>query len=148
MLIEDVVKEYLYDIRLRNYTERTIKGYKNNILRFSKFIADEFEIVELEEISHVHIKKYLTYLKGKGLSETYINTILKNLRSLFGYCYKEGYCVNVAKKVSWLKEKKVVIKTFTDDEIRRMIDVYSLSSYIEARNKHIMVVQEILNFVR
>lgn len=140
MLIEDVVKEYLYDIRLRNYTERTIKGYKNNILKFSRFITDEFEVEELEEVSHVHIKKYLTYLKKKGLSETYINTILKNLRSFFGYCYKEGYCVNVAKKVSWLKEKKVIIKTFTDDEIRRMIDVYSYNTYIEARNKCIMAV--------
>lgn len=79
MLIEDVVKEYLYDISLRNYTERTIKGYKNNILKFSRFITDEFEIEELEEVSHVHIKKYLTYLKEKGLSETYINTILEKV---------------------------------------------------------------------
>lgn len=30
-VIGDVYKEYIYEIRTRNYTEITIKGYKNNL---------------------------------------------------------------------------------------------------------------------
>ena len=33
MLLEDAIKEYVYEIQIRNYTPRTIKGYKNNVLR-------------------------------------------------------------------------------------------------------------------
>lgn len=138
MFLQDVIKEFIFEIKLRNYSERTIKGYKNNILKFARYMKNEFEIVEIEEISHVHIKSYLNFLKGNGLTEVYINTILKNLRSFYKYCFTEGYCLNVALKVGWLRERKTIIKTFSDDEIRKMMDVYNYSSYIHARNKCIM----------
>lgn len=31
MLINDVYREYMYEIKTKNYSERTIKGYKNNL---------------------------------------------------------------------------------------------------------------------
>ena len=140
MFLQDVIKEFIFEIKLRNYSERTIKGYKNNILKFARYMKNEFEIVEIEEISHVHIKSYLNFLKGNGLTEVYINTILKNLRSFYKYCFTEGYCLNVALKVGWLRERKTIIKTFSDDEVRKMMDVYNYSSYIHARNKCIMAI--------
>ena len=140
MFLQDVIKEFIFEIKLRNYSERTIKGYKNNILKFARYMKNEFEIVEIEEISHVHIKSYLNFLKGNGLTEVYINTILKNLRSFYKYCFTEGYCLNVALKVGWLRERKTIIKTFSDDEIRKMMDVHNYSSYIHARNKCIMAI--------
>lgn len=140
MLLEDLVKEYIYEIQIRNYTPRTIKGYKNNILRFCQFIKNEFGIVELEEVSPIHIKQYLNSLNKKGRSPIYINTILKNLRSFFQYGFNEGYCINIAKKVTWLKENKSIISTFTDSEVKRMLDYWKFSSYLHARNRCIMAV--------
>ena len=98
MLLKDVLREFLYEIQIKNYTPRTIKGYKNNLTKFFKYCESELEIVELEEITHLHIKQYLNYLKEKGITPTYINTILKNLRNFFAYCYKEGYYLNIARK--------------------------------------------------
>lgn len=138
MLLDDVFKEYLYEIKTRNYTERTIKGYKNNLNRFFSYCKTELEIIELEEITHLHIKKYLNYLKSKDLSFSYINGILKNIRSFYAYCYKEEYCLNIAKKVEFLKENKVIIKTFNDNEVRRLLEAFKMNSYINARNKCII----------
>lgn len=82
MLLEDLAKEYIYEIQIRNYTPSTIKGYKNNILRFCQFIKNEFEIVELEEVSPIHIKQYfdtgirnfeLCELKNLDVRETVIH---------------------------------------------------------------------------
>lgn len=140
LILQDVIKEFIFEIKLRNYSERTIKGYKNNILKFARYMENEFEIVEIEDITHIHIKRYLNFLKENGLTEVYINTILKNLRSFYKYCFTEGYCLNIALKVGWLRERKVIIKTFSDDEIRKMMDVYNYSSYIHARNKCIMAI--------
>lgn len=140
MFIDDVLREYIYEIRLRNYTERTIKGYKNNLNKFLTYCKNELGLSEIEEVSHLHIKQYLKELKDRGLSESYINTILKNIRSFYKYCYKEGYCLNVALKVEWLKEKNVLIETFTDAEVRRMLDVYKMNTYINARNRCIVAI--------
>ncbi|TWD91584.1 hypothetical protein FB550_12126 [Neobacillus bataviensis] len=30
MNLEDIYKEFLYDLEIKNYSPRTIKGYKNN----------------------------------------------------------------------------------------------------------------------
>lgn len=140
MLLEDAIKEYIYEIQIRNYTPRTIKGYRNNILRFNQFIKSQWGITELEEVSPVHIKQYLNSLREKGRSAVYINTILKNLRSFYQYCYTEGYCMNIAKKVIWLKQKKTVISTFNDVEVKRMLEYWKFSSYLHARNRCIMAV--------
>lgn len=140
MLLEDAIKEYVYEIQIRNYTPRTIKGYKNNVLRFSQFIKNQWGVIELEEVSPAHIKQYLSSLKDKGRSPVYINTILKNLRSFFQYCYEEGYCMNIAKKVIWLKEKKTVVSTFNDVEVKKMLEHWKFSSYLHARNRCIIAV--------
>ena len=65
MLLNDVIKEFVFEISLRNYSERAIKGYKNNLFRFAKYVEGEFRLVELEDISHIHIKSYLNYLKSQ-----------------------------------------------------------------------------------
>lgn len=36
MLIDNVYKKYIYEIRTRNYTERTIKVYKYMIVKVNK----------------------------------------------------------------------------------------------------------------
>ena len=64
---------------------------------------------------------------------------MKNIRSFFKYCYKEEYIHrNIALKVEWQKEEKTVIKTFTDEEVVRMLKVYREKKYIDIRNHCIM----------
>lgn len=38
MLLEDVLEEFIFDCKLRRLSEKTIKGYRNNNLRFFTFI--------------------------------------------------------------------------------------------------------------
>lgn len=140
MLLDNVIKEFIYEIRCKNYTEKTIKGYRNNLNKWCKYCNDELKVYELEEINQLHIKKYLNLLKNKGLSESYINTILKNIRSFYKYCVKEEYCLNTSKKVDWIKEPKKIIQTFTDVEVKKMLNYYNMRSYLGARNKCIMAV--------
>ena len=80
MLINDALKEFIFDCEIRKISPRTLKSYRNNNLRFFNYIKKEFNIMELEEFSHLHIKKYFRFLIDKGLTETYANGILKCMR--------------------------------------------------------------------
>lgn len=142
LYLEDILKEFLYHIDIQNYSKRTQKGYKNNNLAFIKYLSNEFQIDELEDIRTQHIKSYLMHLKNKGRKESYVNTILKNIRSFFNYCVEEGYITqkqNPCLNVKWMKEPKTLIKTFSDEEIVRMLNVYKLTTYMQARNKLILM---------
>lgn len=139
MLAKEALDEFRVECDLRRLTKATIKGYYNNTNLFLTFTAKHYGIVMLEEIRSQHIKKYMQYLLEKKLTASYINGILKCLRAFFKYVTAEGYIsINPAKKVNWQKEPKVVIKTFSDDEVRNLLDSYNFSTYLSARNKLIL----------
>lgn len=55
----DILKEFLYDCTMRKLSERTIKSYRNNNLAFIRFIIQEYEILEIEDINHLSVKGYI-----------------------------------------------------------------------------------------
>lgn len=138
-LLTHLLEEFLVEIQLKNYSIRTLKSAKNNNGLFLRYIESEFGITTLEKLSHVHIKAYIKYKQSLGLKPTYINSILKNLSMFFNYLQEEEYLKdNLAKKVRWQKEDKVIIKSFTDKEVGRMVKAFSYNTYLEARNKCIV----------
>ncbi|WP_252246715.1 tyrosine-type recombinase/integrase [Clostridium sp. ZBS4] len=141
MLLEDLLKEYKYDMQVRNYSKRTIKTCYNSTLKFITYCKAEFDVEEIEELLPLHLKRYITYLQELGRSEVYINSILKYLRGFFKYCVLEDYISekqNITKKVRWLREKKSMIITFTDAEVQKMIKVWDYKNFYHARNKAII----------
>lgn len=137
--LNDILEEFILELTIRNYTERTIKGYRNNNLRFFKYLKEKFEIDQLEDIKPLHIRDYMKYLKDLGRSAVYMNTILKNIRAFLKYCEEEEYIeTNPSKKVKWNREEKTLIKTFNDKEVVKMINSWNYKSYYNARNKAII----------
>lgn len=139
MLLEDVLKEFIYDCELRNLSPRTIKSYRNNNTRFFKFLEDELNITELKKVTTKQIKMYLSLLKQQKLSESYANGILKTVRSFFNYCVDEDYVSeNPAKSVKWIKEPITLITTFTDGEIIKMLKVLPNNNFLNVRNNAVL----------
>ena len=58
--------------------------------------------------------------------------------SFYKYCYQEGYSGNIASKIGWLKEEKTVIKSFSDEQVKKMLKYYKGNSFMEIRNKVII----------
>ncbi|MBU3143957.1 hypothetical protein [Clostridium sp. CF012] len=61
MQLNDVLKEFLFEIKIRNYSPKIQKGYKNNNALFHTWVDHEYKILELEDVTHLHIKQYVTY---------------------------------------------------------------------------------------
>lgn len=141
MLAMECLSEFKAECELRRMSKRTIKGYYNNNARCLRFVEGEFGITEIEQIKTAHLKAFFQYLIGQGLSTTYGNGILKGVRAFFKYVADEDYVTtNPALKVRWQKEGKVLINTFSDDEVKRMISAFSIKTYMQARNKLILAV--------
>ncbi len=139
MQINDVLQEFLFDLEVKNYSKKTIKGYRNNNNLFFNYLKNEFNIDEIQELKTIHIKNYFLFLKKRGLRPTYINSILKNIRAFCVYSVEEEYIKeNPADKVKWQREGKVIINTFSSDEIVNMLKVYKFTTYLKARNKTIL----------
>ena len=104
LLLKNLLEEFLLEIKLKNYSPRTLISVRNNNLLFLSYLESEFGITTLEKLSHVHIKSYIKYKQSLGLKPTYINSILKNMSMFFRYLQDEEYIeANLAKKVRWQK---------------------------------------------
>ena len=133
MLLKELLQEYLLELQIKNCSSTTIKSYKGNLTRFIDFLELD---LDLEEVKTRHIKEYIINLQSKGLKATYINTILKHIRSLFAYAVEEDYLeANIANKVRWLKEITPVIETFNQEEIKAMLSYYKGKDFLSIRNK-------------
>lgn len=141
MQATDCLEEFKVECNLRRLSPRTIKSYYNSTALFLNYLKNHSKLTELESISHQHIKLYVQYLISKKLSPSYINGILKCLRAFFKYaCTEEYIATNPATKVSWQREGTVLIETFTDNEVRSLLDTFDFSSYLSARNKLILAI--------
>ncbi|MBP0983187.1 MAG: tyrosine-type recombinase/integrase [Oscillospiraceae bacterium] len=135
MFIESAVREFLVNCSIKSYSKRTIKSYRNNLTRFFSFVSEK----EIEQIDSAKIKQQISELQNKGLKTSYINNLIKTLRAFCSYLIEQEYItVNPMKKVPWCKERIVLIKAFSDDEVKQMMSAYSEKDFMELRNKTIM----------
>lgn len=139
MLVQDLLKEFLFECQIRKFSPKTIRSYRNCNEAFFVYCKKEYDLVDIEDINHQHIKEYFNFLTKNNRKESYINGILKTLRAFYKYCVIEGYILkSPCEKVNWQREPKTLIRTFTDDEIKRLLDAYDFSDYQNARNKTII----------
>lgn len=66
MFYEDVLKEFLFDCTMKKYSERTLKGYKNNNLGLFRFLEREYGMKELENTPHQAIQGYINFYRIKS----------------------------------------------------------------------------------
>ena len=141
MLAKECLAEFRLDCTLRRLTPRTVSGYYNTNKLCLDFLEGEFGLKELQLIKPTHLKVYFQKLIQKGLKPSYINGVLKAMRAFFKYAVEEGYISdNPVLKVRWQREGKVLINTFTDEEVRRLIGAFDGKSYLSMRNKLILAV--------
>lgn len=138
MLLNAALKEYLLECELRNYTEKTIKGYRNSIELLVNYLQQN-GITDAAEVLPSHIKQFLTNLQRAGRKPSYINGLHKAFRAWFKYLQEEEYIsANPMNKIGWAKEEKIVIKTFTPAEVQAMLNAYPEKEYMDVRNKTIL----------
>lgn len=140
MLNEDALKEFIFECKIRKLSDRTIKSYRNANLRMFRYVGNEFEIKELEEMNHLVIRQYVEYLTNQKLSEVYINRLIVCFKCYFKYCVKERYITkNPMDRVPKQKEPVIMIETFNNQEVEKLIKVYKGSKFLDIRNQLIMV---------
>ncbi|SDA29295.1 integrase/recombinase XerD [Ruminococcus sp. YE71] len=140
MRLNAVLNEFVYECTIKKYTSATIKGYRNGNGLFIKWLNDTHGITELEEVRTVCVKEYIFTKINNNCKETYINGIIKQLRAFFKYAVECDYIASDPMlKVKWTKENKPLIKTFTDEEARKLSAVFMNTTYTETRNRTIML---------
>ena len=138
MEIGMAAKEYLIEIEVRKYTPKTIRSYRNNLNLFLRFCT-EHEIADIENVTLATVKQFTRAMTASKKKGTYINGILKGVKSFLQYCYEEGYgAFNTKCCFPWCKEERAVITAFTPQQVKTMFQNCRGSDFKAIRDRTIL----------
>lgn len=139
MLLTAIRDEFIFDCQCRKLSPKTINNYAKQIDYLLRFL-EEKTIKHIEDTEPKHIKEFLLVMSKTGHKPNYINDLLKAFKVFLRYAHTEGYTPYVlTDKIQNVKKEKVIIRTFTEQELKRMSNYYQGHDYLTIRNKVIML---------
>ena len=142
MKTNEAIQEYLTECEIRKYTPRTLKSYRVNLNLFSRWLETEKNITEVDEIKASVVRQFTQFMIQKGRKGTYINGLLKTIKSFLTYIwdeYQEGFDTKKG-NFKWCKEEKPVIRAFKPSDVRKMLDSCKGTDYLSVRDTCILTV--------
>lgn len=141
MQLETLVKEFLFECEIREYSEKTVENYKKQLRHFTEFLRDQLQVETLEELEPKHVKSFIKFYQMRQCKPSYVNDNLKAVKVLCSYAYREKYVDHlITENIKNVKQPKTLIHTFSTEEIKKMISFYNGNSYVEIRNRLILMI--------
>ena len=138
MLLRDCKEEFLYDCECRRLSKGTLRNYRCQIEYLISYL-EEKEIREIEDVRPHHLRSFMRVKQEQGCKPSYVNDLLKAHKTFFNYLEEEGIVSeNAASKVKNIRQPRVVIESFSEVEIKAMLNYYSGADYMSVRNKTII----------
>ena len=139
MKMQSAVEEYLVEIEVRKYTPKTIRSYRCNLNLFLRFCAEILHVETVEALTPAVVRQFSRCMSEAGRKGTYINGVLKSIKSFIQYCYEEGYGgFDTRKTFKWCKEEKPVITAFSPEQVRIMLQSCRGHDYLSLRDYAIL----------
>ncbi len=119
----------------KNYSPHTLLNYSIDLRDFTAHTAE----TPLEKVNYLVLRKYLAYLKERGLKNRSIARKLASIRSFFRFLTREGYIKeNPTLVLSSLKMDKNLPHFLTEEQMNDLIQAPDLKSKFGLRDKAII----------
>lgn len=131
------IKEFeKFLITERNYSDNTVRAYRNDLVEFSEFIKKNN--LEFYNVTPKNINEFMASLFSKNSKST-VSRKLTTLRSFFAYLVRKQIMkTNPAKLVPYPKKNKALPKFLSVDEVLSLIKSIKKKGPIFSRDKAIL----------
>lgn len=141
--IHELIEDFKLNQEILGREKRYVDLCVFRLNRWQRFTVKELGVTEAEEVTQLHIKKYIQERQrvGKEVNRT-INNNIATLKVFFQYLVSEEFIdeqSNPMRRIKNLKEEKTVIVTFNDDEVSRIINDLKEETYSNVRDKLILI---------
>ena len=120
MLINSFLDYLRYE---RNYSEKTVLAYGEDIKQLQEFAQEECEKFDSLEVEAELIREWIVSLMDKGYTSTSVNRKLSSLRTFYKFLLKQGeVAVDPLRKIKGPKNKKPLPVFLKESEMNRLLD--------------------------
>jgi len=122
ILLSDAVDLFYLDIKSRRFTKDTQRFYRERLSLFLPWCKTN-GIEVLQDLTHIHIRRYLVSLQERGLSSAYQHNNARALRAFLNYCVRDELIAKTPfAKVEMPKLAKKILPALTADEVQHILD--------------------------
>lgn len=138
MLLTDSFLDYLrYE---RNYSEETIKSYREDIRQFGEFGEEEVKDLAPSEVNAELVREWIVSLMDKGYTSTSVNRKLSALRSYFKFLLRRGeVTINPLRKITGPKNKKPLPSFLKESEMDKLLDDTCFGEGFKGCRDHLII---------
>ena len=79
----------------KNYSQKTIIAYKNDLMSFQDFNHNKFDQKNIKEVNYSQIRSWVVSLVADKISNTSINRKISSLNSYYKFLLKTGDIVEI-----------------------------------------------------
>ena len=136
--IQDAVNKFYNRCVAMGMSDKTVTTYRYSFLGFTRFLSIK-NIFHVEEIEPDTIREYLVHMRNKGYAPDTIRDRYCCIATWFNFLCSDGLIVgNPAKAVKRPKTPKILARTFTASELRKLLGYFKTDTFTGMRNKMIM----------
>ena len=124
----------------KRYSNHTIEAYQRDLLQFSDYLSETFEIKNFAETAHVHLRGWVVSQIESGATPRTVNRKIATLKSFYKYLQaREHISSNPATRLKPLKTEKKLPSFVRESEINILLDQIEYSDDFEGlRDKLIL----------
>lgn len=154
------IQDFIDYCSYKELSVKTIKSYYQTLTLFFKYLEEEKDIDNINDVDKYVVEEYINFTKERGkysyvaseesLNKTYqnnrrdigkeisvstLNNYLRNIKVFFNWCEENNLIKhNSVCKVKFIKEKRVVKDQLTDEEYKKLLKVIDVTKFCEYRD--------------
>ena len=113
---QDIFEEFVISKTAQGVTDVTLNNYHYHLKNIAKYLDLERDF---DEIKKKDIEQMAAAMRKNGIKHNSIATYMRMLKTFYNWCKDEGY-PSIA--IPSFKEKETVKETYTDEELRRLLE--------------------------
>ncbi|MBL7917931.1 MAG: tyrosine-type recombinase/integrase [Bacteroidia bacterium] len=109
--------------KVKKLSQHTLVSYKNDLLQFQEYLADEVGRNSVKDANHQDLRGYVAKLMDEGMQAKSVNRKISSVKSLFKYFLKQGLISNnTIAKVQGPKTPKKLPVFLEEENINTLLD--------------------------
>ena len=138
--------KFIRHCKIKDLSESTITYYRNSYNYFITFLDEELdydEDIKLSLIDQTMIEDFNLWLKNKyNMNNITINTRIRGLRAFLYYLMRQDFIIDF--NINLLKTDKKIKKTYTDQELKKLLEKPDINSCNFAHYRNWVIVNFLL----
>jgi site-specific recombinase XerD len=156
MNVQDAIEGFLIDLRAKRRTPTTLRHYEHKLRIWSRWLATEQDVANIEQITIAHLRAFLVYMEQVPATRHHPGKVEREGdpkvtdRTVYGYAQViKTFCGWLVReelldrdpslRLAKPKVGKKVIASFTKDHLQAMFSACNLSDHLGFRDYTLML---------